>query len=108
MKQLSLRLIVCGTILAPMMTACSSPFSTSQPPTPTPISSSQGPTPTPMPSGMVDIGGRKLFFECTGQGSPTVVLEAGEGVGATGVNHTIRGGVGNSHPCQFGRDLCFT
>ncbi|MFN8662780.1 MAG: alpha/beta hydrolase [Thermomicrobiales bacterium] len=28
-------------------------------------------------AGMVDIGGRSLFLQCTGTGSPTVVLEAG-------------------------------
>lgn len=28
-------------------------------------------------SGPIDIGGRKLYLECRGQGSPTVILEAG-------------------------------
>ena len=28
-------------------------------------------------SGLVDIGRRKLYLECRGQGSPTVILEAG-------------------------------
>jgi hypothetical protein len=28
-------------------------------------------------SGLVDIGGRKLYLECRGRGSPTVILEAG-------------------------------
>ena len=28
-------------------------------------------------SDLVDIGGRKLYLECRGQGSPTVILEAG-------------------------------
>jgi pimeloyl-ACP methyl ester carboxylesterase len=30
-------------------------------------------------SGPVDIGGRKLYLECRGQGSPTVILESGAG-----------------------------
>ena len=30
-------------------------------------------------SGLVDIGGRSLYLECRGQGSPTVILEAGAG-----------------------------
>src|SRR6516164_5696161 len=30
-------------------------------------------------SGLVDIGGRKLYLECRGQGSPTVILESGAG-----------------------------
>ena len=33
-------------------------------------------------SGLIDIGGRKLYLECRGQGSPTVILEAGAGVRA--------------------------
>ena len=28
-------------------------------------------------SGPIDIGGRKLYLECRGQGTPTVILEAG-------------------------------
>lgn len=30
-------------------------------------------------SGMVDIGGRSVYLECRGQGSPTVILESGAG-----------------------------
>ena len=30
-------------------------------------------------AGLVDIGGRRLYLECQGAGSPTVVLEAGLG-----------------------------
>src|SRR6201993_5008267 len=33
-------------------------------------------------SGLVDIGGRSLYLECRGQGSPTVILESGAGGGA--------------------------
>jgi hypothetical protein len=33
----------------------------------------------PPPGRMVDIGGRKLHLNCTGNGSPTVVLVAGGG-----------------------------
>jgi pimeloyl-ACP methyl ester carboxylesterase len=32
-----------------------------------------------MPSGMVDVGGYSLYYECSGQGSPTVILESGGG-----------------------------
>jgi pimeloyl-ACP methyl ester carboxylesterase len=31
------------------------------------------------PGRLVDVGGRKLHFYCTGQGGPTVILEAGAG-----------------------------
>ena len=30
-------------------------------------------------AGLVDIGGRSLYLECRGQGSPTVILESGAG-----------------------------
>ena len=33
-------------------------------------------------AGLVDIGGRRLYLECQGTGSPTVVLEDGAGLGA--------------------------
>ena len=33
-------------------------------------------------AGLVDIGGRKMYLECSGQGSPTVVLVAGAGSSA--------------------------
>src|SRR5215467_3166402 len=33
----------------------------------------------PPPGQMIDIGGRKLHLDCTGKGSPTVVLMAGGG-----------------------------
>jgi pimeloyl-ACP methyl ester carboxylesterase len=36
------------------------------------------------PTGLVDIGGYRLFIECRGKGSPTVVLEAG--LGGSGAN----------------------
>ena len=62
MKPLSRRLIVCGTMLALVMTACSAPSPTSSPP-----------TPTPMPSGMVDVGGYEQFSQCS-----TALPAAGE------------------------------
>src|SRR5437764_1267572 len=33
-------------------------------------------------AGLIDIGGRRLYLECRGTGSPTVVLEDGAGLGA--------------------------
>lgn len=41
-----------------------------------PVSS---PTPAMAPEGMVDVGGYKLYYSCTGQGSPTVIMDAGLG-----------------------------
>ena len=79
MKRLSLRILMCATILALAMAACASPVATSQQATPTPASAVGGPTPAPLSDGLVDVGGHKLRFHCTGQGSPTVILEAGGG-----------------------------
>lgn len=60
-----LHLGACGILLVLMM-ACSSPTPMSQPT-----------TPAPTPSGMVDVGGHRLYYQCRGHGSPTVILEAG-------------------------------
>ncbi|MCU1345568.1 MAG: hypothetical protein JWL70_1834 [Acidimicrobiia bacterium] len=37
------------------------------------------PAPSAMPGGLFDVGGHRLHLNCTGEGSPTVVLEAGLG-----------------------------
>jgi hypothetical protein len=42
------------------------------------LSAADQPAPAP-PGPLVDVGGRKLHLYCTGQGSPTVVLEAAAG-----------------------------
>lgn len=39
----------------------------------------QTPSPTPMPSGKVNVDGYSLYYECSGQGNPTVILENGGG-----------------------------
>lgn len=77
MKPVAMRLIIYGAILVLLLIGCSSPLSTAQPTTATPIPTTGGATPTPMPAGWVDVGGRTLRYSCTGQGSPTVILEAG-------------------------------
>ena len=43
------------------------------------VSTPQPPTPTTMPSGMLDVGAYELYYECSGQGTPTVILESGSG-----------------------------
>jgi pimeloyl-ACP methyl ester carboxylesterase len=48
-----------------------------------PAAASNAPTPTPLPvisSGLVDIGEYALFIDCQGEGSPTVILDAGMGM----------------------------
>lgn len=66
------------------------PSSTSPPPTDTPLPPTEIPTATltpsatPVPSvdgvsGMVEVNGLNLYYECYGEGDPTVVVEAGLG-----------------------------
>ena len=33
----------------------------------------------PMPGELIDVGGYKMHIDCTGQGTPTVILESGLG-----------------------------
>jgi hypothetical protein len=37
------------------------------------------PPPQPLPGQKIDVGGYRLYLECAGSGSPTVILEAGHG-----------------------------
>ena len=90
MKQLSLRLVVCGLMLALMLTACSALSPTSS-------------TPTPIPSGMVDVGEYRLYFKCSGQGSPTVILESGGGGDSTYWATVIDGIEGTTRVCAYDR-----
>src|ERR1700694_5594495 len=56
-----------------MLTSCAAP--TPHPPPPVSASAAQGDF-----AGLVDIGGgRKLFLECHGSGSPTVIFQSGYG-----------------------------
>ena len=69
MKPIFLRLLMSATILILLMTACLATSSA---------------TPTPMATGLsdvvegkVDVGGYALYYTCAGEGSPTMILEAG-------------------------------
>jgi pimeloyl-ACP methyl ester carboxylesterase len=77
MKSRTVSLFVLGTMVALLLAACASPSATSQPDTsiPTPVAGEIAPE--PMSHGLVDIGGRSLWFQCVGYGTPTVILEAG-------------------------------
>ena len=46
---------------------------------PAPKATAASPAATGDFSALVDIGGRSLYLECRGQGSPTVILESGAG-----------------------------
>jgi pimeloyl-ACP methyl ester carboxylesterase len=55
-------------------------------PLPPAITPTAAPTvaPTVAPSGLVDVGAYALYYECVGEGSPTVIFESGYGVAGTG------------------------
>jgi pimeloyl-ACP methyl ester carboxylesterase len=51
----------------------------------------------------VDIGGRSIYLDCRGQGSPTIVLEAGMGSGADGWGTVLDGLAAVSRTCAYDR-----
>jgi pimeloyl-ACP methyl ester carboxylesterase len=89
---MNMQMIGCVTILTLLLTACSAPAPTSQPT-----------TPTPMPSGMVDVGGYELFYQCSGQGSPMVILEAGMGSDSSFFARVIAGVAKTTRVCAYDR-----
>lgn len=52
---------------------------------------------------LVDIGGRELYLDCRGSGSPTVVLESGMGVGADGWGPVLDGLAAMTRTCAYDR-----
>jgi pimeloyl-ACP methyl ester carboxylesterase len=71
----------------------------------------------PFSGGMVDVGGRRLYLDCVGSGSPTVVLEAGSGGSSEDWTRVVpalsrttrtcaydRAGLGQSDPAAAVRD----
>jgi pimeloyl-ACP methyl ester carboxylesterase len=51
----------------------------------------------------VDIGGRSLYLDCRGAGSPTIVLEAGMGDGAGGWSPVLDGMAATTRTCAYDR-----
>ena len=82
-------LTACGPTAAPVpLTPTSMPPAATNPPPPTatPMPTprpayQQLPMPKPNIAGMFDVGGHKMYLECYGEGSPTIVLEQDWGVG---------------------------
>ena len=66
----------CGGGQAPSVAATASPAAPTPLPTDAPTAA---PSPTPAgPNGLFDIGGgRRLYLECIGEGSPTIVIDVG-------------------------------
>jgi pimeloyl-ACP methyl ester carboxylesterase len=92
MKALVVGLVVLGTVLAlTVMAWLSRPLQSPQP------------APALAPSGIVDVGGHNLFFRCSGQGGPTVVLEAGSGDDSTVWAQVIRGVAGTTRVFAYDR-----
>ena len=56
-----------------------------------------------MPSGRVDVGGYSLFYACRGQGSPTVILEAGGGGNSTSWTKVVSGIEDTTRVCAYDR-----
>ena len=78
-------------LLASLLASCST------------VSTPQPPTPTPMPSGMVEVGGYALYCECSGQGSPTVILESGSGGDSSAWAAAKLGLAGTTRICAYDR-----
>lgn len=81
---IGLTAVACGATLptttptlenTPLLTVTPTPGNTPLP-TGTPT---RAPTSTPTASGNIDVGGYKLAYRCYGQGTPTVIIEAGGG-----------------------------
>jgi len=92
MKRIAFRLVMGVGFLALVVSGCSSPSAAPEPQ-----------TVTPMPSGKVDVGGYRLFYTCRGQGSPTVILEAGSGTDSSTWSGVIVGVAGTTRVCAYDR-----
>lgn len=103
MKQLALRLLMCTTVSALVMAACAAPSATSWPATPTVDAAPVDSAPAIVPNGPVDVGGRRLMFHCAGQGSPTVILEAGSGSTSESWAKVQFGGDRSYRVCSYDR-----
>ena len=69
-------------------------------PSPSPMPT---PTATPKPSGMVAVGGYALYYECSGQGSSTVILESGGTGDSSDWAAVIDGLEGTTRVCAYDR-----
>jgi pimeloyl-ACP methyl ester carboxylesterase len=53
--------------------------------------------------GSFDVGGRSLYLECVGKGSPTIVMEAGSGGDHTTWSEVVDGVRGSHRTCSYDR-----
>lgn len=61
------------------------------------------PTPYVAMGQRVDIGGRSMYLDCRGSGTPTVILESGMGVGAAGWSAVHDGIAATTRTCAYDR-----
>jgi pimeloyl-ACP methyl ester carboxylesterase len=100
-------------VIAVLVTACggssataSNDASVSAPPSNTTSTSPASPSASPSPTsidGRVDIGGRSLFLECAGEGSPTIVMETGQGGPHTEWSKVVPAVQGSNRTCAYDR-----
>ena len=57
----------------------------------------------PMPGQLIDVGGHRLHLNCTGSGSPTVVLEAGGGEMSSNLGWITPAVARNTRVCAYDR-----
>ncbi|WP_329000202.1 alpha/beta hydrolase [Kribbella sp. NBC_00709] len=57
----------------------------------------------PMPGQLIDVGGHSLHLNCTGSGSPTVVLEAGGGEMSSNLGWIMPAVAGTTRVCVYDR-----
>jgi pimeloyl-ACP methyl ester carboxylesterase len=60
-------------------------------------------SPDPVLSGSFDVGGRALYLECTGSGPPTIVLDAGGGLGSSTWLPVTPSIAGSARVCTYDR-----
>lgn len=84
------RASLCAGLLALIVTACSPP-------------TSAAPSPISWDSRMVDVGGYRLFLQCSGQGSPTAILESGGGADSAAWLEVMRGIDTTTRVCAYDR-----
>jgi pimeloyl-ACP methyl ester carboxylesterase len=104
-KRILTRMLIALLVLALLLPACAPqpiPVPPSRTPVPEAASTSDAPT-TTLPNGLVDVGGRKLWFQCVGKGTPTVILEAGQGDTSNNWIRVQTGGDGSYRVCSYDR-----
>jgi pimeloyl-ACP methyl ester carboxylesterase len=67
------------------------------------VSAATGRTTQPGAGQMIDVGGYRLYIECTGSGSPTVILQAGLGAASSSWAGIAPNVAGSARVCAYDR-----